>query len=44
MRAPGDSHSEQCNNIQYLPHDGGLYPEWLTVLSYIFQNRGPSGN
>lgn len=30
MRAPCDSDSEQCNNIQYMPDDGGFYPKCLT--------------
>ncbi|CAB1452951.1 unnamed protein product [Pleuronectes platessa] len=29
-RAPCDSDTEQCNNIQYVPDDGGFHPECLT--------------
>lgn len=45
MRAPCDSDSEQCNNIQYMPDDGGFYPKCLTVLQLhtYFRKGGPMG-
>lgn len=46
MRASCDSDSEQCNNIQYMPDDGGFYPKCLTVLQLhtYFRKGGPVGN
>ena len=45
MRAPCDSNSEQCNNIRYMPDDGGFYPKCLTVLQLhtYFRKGGPLG-
>lgn len=45
MRAPRDSDSEQCNNIQYMPNDEGFYPKCLTVLQLhtYFRKGGPMG-
>ena len=35
MRAPCDSDSEQCNNIQYLPDDGGFYPKCFSCIRVL---------
>lgn len=45
MRAPCDSDSERCNNIQYTLDDGGFYPKCLAVLRLhtYFRKRGPMG-
>lgn len=45
MRAPSDSNTELCNNIQYMPDDGGFYPKCLTLLQLhpYFRKGGPMG-
>ena len=45
MKAPCDSDSERCNNIQYMLDDGGFYQKCLAVLQLhaYFREGGPTG-
>ena len=46
MRAPRGSDTERCNNIQYVPDDGGFHPRAPHGASTacIFHKAWPGGN